>query len=350
VSPRPPPDAYLRTLLLCLLAGGLCTLLGLPLGWLTGAFLAGAWLAHRRAAAVPALLRPAGLMVLGLGLGQSFTAPVMAAVGAALPAILAGGVLSILAGAAVSPLWRRIARSDARTAFFAAIPGGIITMAVLAGRAGASVPAVTVAQSLRMGLVVLVYPPLIAPMAAGAPAAGGFVADLPPVAWGGLVPLLLAGAAVAMAGERLGIANAAMLAPCLLAMALSGSGLLPSAVPRWMIDAAQVAMGASLGARLGRDGPGGAPRRLALASLASAAAIVLLLGVLGFALGLAAGLPPVAVVLGMAPGGMPEMAVTAKALDLAVPLVLGFHLVRAVLSNLLTGPLWRLVVALGLAR
>jgi membrane AbrB-like protein len=197
---------------------------------------------------------------------------------------------------------------------------------------------------------VLVYPPLIALMAAGAPAAGGFVAALPPVAWGGLVPLLLAGAAVAVAGERLGIANAAMLAPCLLAMALSGSGLLPSAVPRWLIDAAQVAMGASLGARLGRDGPGGAPRRLALASLASAAAIVLLLGVLGFALGLAAGLPPVAVVLGMAPGGMPEMAVTAKALDLAVPLVLGFHLVRAVLSNLLTGPLWRLVVALGLAR
>ena len=47
---------------------------------------------------------------------------------------------------------------------------------------------------------------------------------------------------------------------------------------------------------------------------------------------------------------MPEMAVTAKALDLAVPLVLGFHLVRTVLCNLLVGPIWRAAVALGLDR
>jgi uncharacterized membrane protein AbrB (regulator of aidB expression) len=38
---------------------------------------------------------------------------------------------------------------------------------------------------------------------------------------------------------------------------------------------------------------------------------------------------------------MPEMAITAKALDLAVPLVLGFHLVRVVLCSLLVGPIWR---------
>ena len=346
----PPPDAYLRTLLLCLLAGGLCTLARVPLGWMIGSFLAAAWLASRRAAAVPRLARPAGLMVLGLGLGQTFTAPVMAAVAAALPVILAGGLLSILAGIATAPLWRRIARSDPRTAFFAVIPGGIMTMAVLAARAGAGVPAVTVAQSLRMAVVVLVYPPLIALAASGGTADGAFSAELPPVAWGWLVLLLAAGAAVAAAGERAGIANAAMLAPCLLAMALSGLGALPSAVPRWLIDAAQVAMGASLGARLGEEGLGGGPRRIALASVAASAALVVLLGLLGVALGLVTGLPPVAVVLGMAPGGMPEMAVTAKALDLAVPLVLGFHLVRTVMCNLVVGPLWRLVVALGLAR
>ncbi|MBR0678826.1 AbrB family transcriptional regulator, partial [Roseomonas alkaliterrae] len=162
--------------------------------------------------------------------------------------------------------------------------------------------------------------------------------------------LLAAGALVAAAGERLGLANAAMLAPCLLAMALSGTGLLPSSVPRWMIDAAQVAMGASLGARLGQEGLGGGPRRLALASVAASGALVVLTGLLGVALGALSSLPPVAVMLGMAPGGMPEMAVTAKALDLAVPLVLGFHLVRTVMCNLLVGALWRAVVALGLAK
>ncbi|MBB5690549.1 hypothetical protein FHS88_002684 [Roseomonas alkaliterrae] len=347
---RPPPDAYLRTVLLCTLAGGLFTLVGVPLGWMIGAFIAAGWLAIRGAAAVPGPARPVALVVLGLGLGQTFTAPVLGAVLAALPAILAGGMLSIVAGILTAPLWRRIARSDARTAFFAAIPGGIMTMAVLAARAGASVSQVTVAQSLRMGVVVLVYPPLIALAAAGAARDEAFAAVLPPLAWGGLLALLAAGALVAAAGERLGLANAAMLAPCLLAMALSGTGLLPSSVPRWMIDAAQVAMGASLGARLGQEGLGGGPRRLALASVAASGALVVLTGLLGVALGALSSLPPVAVMLGMAPGGMPEMAVTAKALDLAVPLVLGFHLVRTVMCNLLVGALWRAVVALGLAK
>jgi hypothetical protein len=347
--PAPPPDAYLRTLLLSVLAGAALNAAGLPLGWMVGAMLATAWLGWREAAAVPESARPAGLVVLGLGLGQTFTAPVVAAVAAALPAILAGGMLSILAGLAVAPLYRRLARSDARTAYYAAIPGGVVTMAVLAQRAGAAVPAVTLAQTLRMAVVVLVFPPLVALFAAGGRDAA-FAAALPPLNWGGLALLLGAGAAVALAGSRLGLVNAAMLAPCLLAMALSGSGMLPSAVPRWLVDAAQVAMGASLGLRLTPQSLSGGPRRLALAGVVSALAVSALLVLAGLGLGVLAGLPPVAVMLGLAPGGMPEMAVTAKALDLAVPLVLGFHLVRTVLCNLLVGPVWRLAVALGAQR
>lgn len=338
----PPPDAYLRTLLLAVMAGALLDALGLPLGWMVGAMLATAYLGWREAAAVPRALHPAGLVVLGLGLGQSFTPPVLGAVAGALPAILAGGALSIAAGLAVAPLYRRIAGSDARTAYYAAVPGGIVTMAVLAERAGAQVGAVSMAQTIRMACVVLIFPPLVSVFAAGGRDAA-FSAALPPFDGAGLAVLLAGGAAVALAGARLGLANAAMLAPCLLAMALSGTGALPSSVPVWLVDVAQLAMGASLGLRLTPRALGGGPRRQALAGLASALAVSTLLALLGLGLGWLAGLPPVAVMLGMAPGGMPEMAVTAKALDLAVPLVLGFHLVRTVLCNLLVGAVWRLV-------
>lgn len=345
--PAPPPDAYLRTLILCVLAGGGLDAIGLPIGWMLGAMFATAYLGARNAAAVPGLARPMGLVVLGLALGQTFTAPVLAAVGASLPAILAGGVCSILAGLAVGPLFRRIARIDARTAYYASIPGGIVTMAVLAQRAGAAVPAVTLAQTLRMAVVIVTFPPLIALAAPGA-AGGSFAPDLPGFTWAGALLLLAGGAAVALAGARAGLANAAMLAPCLLAMALSGTGHLPSAMPAWLVDVAQVAMGASLGLRLTPQSLGRGPRRLALAAIVSALAVALVLAVLGVALGWVAGLPLTAVVLGMAPGGMPEMTVTAKALDLAVPLVLGFHLVRTVLCNLLVGPIWRLAARMGL--
>ena len=114
-------------------------------------------------------------------------------------------------------------------------------------------------------------------------------------------------------------------------------------------NAAQVAMGATLGARMTRDFVLGS-RRLALAALFSALGLSVLLTVVAVALGRLAGLPVTAVVLGMAPGGMPEMAVTAKALDLAVPLVLTFHLTRTILCNLLVGPIWRAALALRLVR
>jgi membrane AbrB-like protein len=347
--PAPPPDAYLRTLLLAVMAGGLLAAIGVPLGWMVGAMVATSYLAWRDAAAVPRLVYPAGLLVLGLGLGQAFTPPVLAAVAGALPAILLGGTLSILAGIAVAPLHRRIARSDARTAYYASVPGGVVTMAVLAERAGAAVPAVTLAQTLRMAVVVLVFPPLVALFAAAGRDAA-FSAAPPPFHAGGLAVLMLGGAALAVAGARAGLPNAAMLAPCLLAMVLSGGGVMPSSVPRWLVDAAQVAMGASLGLRLTPRALAGGPRRQAVAGLATGVAIAVLLGAMGLALGWAAGLPPVAAMLGMAPGGMPEMAVTAAALDLAVPLVLGFHLVRTVLCNLLVGPVGRLAERIGLLR
>jgi membrane AbrB-like protein len=349
----PPPDAYLRTLLLCLLAGGLLALLGVPLGWMIGSMVASGYLVLRDAVAVPALARPAGLVVLGLALGQAFTGPVLEATAAALPAMLAGGLVVLLAGIAVAPLYRRVARCDGRTAFFATVPGGVVIMATLALRAGAALPAVTLAQSVRMALVVLAYP-LLMGLLAGPGVTSAYTAVLPAVLpavhWAGLPLLLGAGGVAALLGERLHVSNAAMLAPCLLAMALSASGALPSAVPAWLVDAAQVAMGASLGLFLAREGVGSAPRRSLLAALVAGLAVSGLLVAAGLAIGWISGLPSAAVVLGLAPGGMPEMALTAQALTLAVPLVLGFHLVRVVLCSLLVLPLWRAVSALGLLR
>lgn len=345
----PLTDSHLRTLLLCLLAGGLLAALGLPLGWMVGALVATTYLALRDAAAVPDTARPAGLIVLGLALGQGFTPPVLDAVVARLPTMLAGALLVMAAGVAVVPLYRRIAGGDARTAFFACIPGGVVAMAALAAQAGAVVPAVTVAQSLRMTMLVLAYPALMSLLAVRG-GDGVFMAPPQPLHWGGLVLLLGGGVVVALIGRWIGVPNRALLAPCLLAMALAAGGVLPSSVPGWLVDAAQVALGASLGMHLAREGLGGAPRRLVLAGLASGAAVAVLLVAAGLLLGWVAGLPVAAVVLGLAPGGMPEMLVTAQALGLAVPLVLGFHLVRVVVISLLALPLWRTAAWVGRRR
>ena len=63
----------------------------------------------------------------------------------------------------------------------------------------------------------------------------------------------------------------------------------------------------------------------------------------GFAwlLAQAAGLHPATVLLGTSPGGIAEMSITAKVLQLGVPVVTAFHVVRYIAVLTLTAPLYR---------
>lgn len=345
-SPSPPLSAHLLTALVATGGGAIAWLLNIPLPWMLGAMAATGALAWNDRAVVAAPVRPIALLCLGLGLGQTFTTPVLAALATALPWLLVAAVVSIIVGALVARFFARMAGTDARTGYFSAVPGGVIVMAVLAQRYGVSVPAVTLAQTIRVMVVVVIFPPLITWLAPRG-GAGAFFAERPPVDLAGLALLIAAGLGVALVIRMLNLANPWMLGPCALVITLSAFEMLPSGVPLWMIDAAQVGMGAGLGQRMSKRILL-ASRRLALASVGSTLILSALMAALGIGLGLISGLPPAASVLGMAPGGMPEMTITAKALDLAVPLVLGFHLVRTVVCNLLVGPVWKVAERLGL--
>ena len=328
------------------LGGGLMHLLHVLLAWMIGAKTATAALAWHRPVAVPVWARPAGLIFLGLGLGSTFTGPVLAAVTAALPVMLGCGVLAILSGLVVAQLFTRMAGTDLQTGFFCAVPGGVIVMAVLAQEARASVATVTLAQTMRVLVVVLTFPPLLgwlAPHGDFSDFTGARVA----VWWPGLAAMVAAGLLASWPLRLLGLANPWMLGPCALGITLAAIGHLPSGVPSGLVDAAQVAMGASLGTRLTRSFLL-ASHRLAIASVISAGVLSVLLTLLAVAIGWLAGLPYAAMILGMAPGGMPEMALTAKALEIGVPLVLGFHLTRTVLCNLLVGRIHQVALRFGL--
>ncbi|MFZ4410671.1 MAG: AbrB family transcriptional regulator [Paracraurococcus sp.] len=328
------------------LGGALLALLHVPLAWMIGAMVATAALAWHRPVAVIGWARPTGLVFLGLGLGATFSGPVLAAVTGALPVLLLGGVIAIATGFVVARLFTRLAGTDSQTGFFCAVPGGVIVMAMLAQDAKASVATVTLAQTMRVLVVVLTFPPLLGWLAPHGEF-GAFMATRQPVWWPGLLGMAAAGLALAWPLRKAGLANPWMLGPCGVAIGLAATGHLPSGVPTVLLNAAQVAMGASLGTRLTKSFLLSS-RRLAIAAVISSAVLSLLLTAIAWGMAVAAGLPVPALILGMAPGGMPEMALTAKALELAVPLVLGFHLTRTVLCNILVGPLHKVGVRFGL--
>jgi uncharacterized protein len=113
-----------------------------------------------------------------------------------------------------------------------------------------------------------------------------------------------------------------------------------SAMPTGATNVAQLLIGISLGVRFRREFLQAAPRWLLDVALGTVAMLLLCAG---FALLLSwgTGLHPATMVLGTSPGGIAEMAITAKVLQLGVPVVTAFQVCRLVAVLVLVEPLFR---------
>src|SRR5690606_16537673 len=133
--------------------------------------------------------------------------------------------------------------------------------------------------------------------------------------------------AVVLLMRRLGGANPWFLGAWLAAAVLTVSGVRLSAIPTGLSNAAQLVIGVSLGVRFTPDFVRAAPRWLASVALAT---MGMLAAALAFAWGLArlSDLPLATLVLGTAPGGIAEMSITAKVLQLGAPMVTAFQVCR----------------------
>jgi membrane AbrB-like protein len=322
-------------------AGALASRWQLPLPWMIGPLLA---TALAGVAGVPlaasSRLRNAGQWAIGVALGLYFTPAVGAQVLALAPAIGVGVLWALGLGWAFHRWLAWLHPGEARaTTWFAAAIGGASEMAVMAERAGARVDRVAAAHSLRVLIVVVSVP--FAMQWSGAQGADPVLPAAQAVDAGGLLALLaltLAGVAVM---HRLRLPNPFVLGALAVTAALTLSGTELSALPRWATNAAQLFIGVSLGARFTPAFARAAPRWLAAVAVGTAGMLGLSVG-FAWALAAAIGLHPATAVLATSPGGIAEMAITAKVLQLGVPTVTAFHVVRYVAVLLLTGPLLRL--------
>jgi len=159
---------------------------------------------------------------------------------------------------------------------------------------------------------------------------------------GGLAILVAVGVVAALAWRRTRMPNAFMMGPLLATIAITAGGATLSSVPSWVTNVAQLLLACSLGSRFRQEFLREAPRFVA-AVLASVtlmlALVVLLAGALVWATG---GLLPT-MLLAAAPGGIAEMAITAKVLKVGVAFVTAAHVMRFVLVMLFTEPVYRLL-------
>lgn len=336
------PARLALTLLAGAAAAGLCLLLHTPLPWMIGPLIAtaiGCMAGLPLAAATP--LRNAGQWAIGTVLGLYFTPQVVGIVASHWAVILVGIAWALLLGAGFGLYLARANAAmalDRPTLFFASAIGGASEMAVLAERYGGRMDLVASAHSLRILLVVLTIP-------FGFQFAGlhGLDPTLPGpqvVEWHGLLQLIAMTAAGGAFLRWRGVSNPWVLGPLFVAFGLTATGVELSAVPKWMTNLGQLFIGVALGTRFTPAFLHTAPRWLL--SVGAGTLVMIALSA-GFALGVAqfSGLHPATVLLGTSPGGIAEMCLTAKVLELGVPVVTAFHVTRMAAVVLLASPMFR---------
>jgi len=341
----------LGTLAAAWLAAELCVWLGTPIPWMLGPLLITALASMAGAPTHSAnLLRNSGQWVIGAALGLYFTPQVSALVLAQWWAIALAVVWALALGA-VFGLWLQrqhgaeLAHLPPRallaTTYFSGSIGGASEMTLLAERYGARTDLVAAAHSMRLVMVVIAVPFGMqwAQHQWGLTVDASLLPGTRVAQWPGLLWLGMATAAGGWVMLKMGRTNPWFIGSLLTSMALTLAGWQWSAVPNALSNAAQLVIGVSLGIRFRREFIKTAPRWLASVAWGS----LWMMGAsvfFGLALAWGTGLHPATLILGTAPGGITEMAITAKVLQLGVPVVTAFQVCRLVAVLLIVGPLF----------
>lgn len=338
----------LTSLIAGVLGGALFSWLATPLPWLLGSlcFTGMVSLLGKGGVLLPLGVRTAQISI-GLALGLTFTPVVVAEIGGALGWILGAAVATCLLSLAGAVVFQRITGADTASSFYSSAIGAASDMANQAAAAGARADQVALVHSIRVALVVSLIPWLATALASG-PVSMAALAEAARLPWA--QTLVLAGVCLVAGAlaRRVGLPNPWVLGP-LLATAAAAQFLPESRLHPVLVAGGQVLLGWNLGqrfqAQLFRESG-----RLVLGALVMTALYLAAGLVMAAALHNGMGLRWASSLVASAPGGIAEMALTAKVLGLDPALVTAFHSIRLLMMVSAAGLLLRLGLGLRMLR
>lgn len=315
---------------------------GLPLAWMLGAMSASGLSAILRLPVKGWIrARPPMSAVIGTMLGAQFGPETLSAASQWWPALLGLAAYLLTAGTICNLYLRHVVGLDRTTAFFSAMPGGLIDMVLLGAERGGDERTIALMHSSRVFLVVLGLPPLMT-LVTGASAAAQAaewhpLLGMPAADLGWFLGSIVAG---------IGLGRVARLpAPCLIgpmcvSMVLHWTGLSGFTVPTIVMNVAQVVLGTTIGCRFAGVQP---TRILVVLATSAGATLTLLACAVCFALGLQffVEIPVEGLLLAFSPGGLAEMSLVALALNLEVAFVVVCHAARIVMVVAAAGAIVR---------
>ena len=315
--------------------------IGTPLPWLLGAVLAVGLAALAKVEIAgepvqfPVRARFFFVPIIGVAIGGAVTPDFIRDLARWWPSLVALILFVPLAHIAGYVLFRRIGKLDPSTAWFAAMPGGLIEAITMGEENGADIRMLNLLQFLRLIICILTVPTVFMLLEGGAvgSASGAQIEvrgtfDLPNA-------LILAACGIIglLAGQRIGLPAALITGPILVSGAAHLAGLTDAVPPPWMISMTQLVVGLTLGIRFA--GLSRREIRLGIVLTGLSVGIALALAALfGVVLSGIVGESVEAVVLAFAPGGVVEMSLIAISLEISVLYVTAHHVARILLAVL----------------
>ncbi|MGI9452353.1 MAG: AbrB family transcriptional regulator [Geminicoccaceae bacterium] len=332
----------LIALVIGMIGGAVFAWLNLPLPWMLGAM--AATMAASLAGvdiAVPQAVRRPMISLVGVILGSTFTSDRVGKMIEWLPSVATMPVYVLVLGIAMLFYLRKVSGFDHKTGFFAAAPGGLSEMVILADQWGADLRNVALLHSARLLLIVFSIP-LLASYAVDIESTMPIDARHNEIRPFELVSIVtIAAVGWGLAGP-LRLPAPIFMGPLIASVIVHVTGLINLDPPVFLLAIAQLVIGSSVGARFS-----GVPFGLILRTLFIGSGGALILFVLTFLFAVVlhhiTGYPLTLILLALIPGGFPEMSLIALSMGMDPAFVVTHHATRTLIIFACALPIFTLL-------
>lgn len=304
--------------------------LKLPLPWLLGSITAMA-IASRITiipAENPKVLSPPARSILGLMIGSAFTPAIVQNVGNYIVSLVM--ILPFVIVIAISGIYYywKILGHDKITAFFSAMPGGLLEMIAIGESMGANIYKITLFQSTRLLLIVFSLP-FIIEIVGGISLDGNRTVTAPIKDVAMLDMLIMVGLAIigVLLAKKLKISAPFIIGPMIVSMIAHLSGWVTSHPPDEVIKLVQIILGTSVGFVFR-----GVPFKEILTTILSTIGYFIILMIVAaffiFVVSQITQFDLLSIILAFSPGGQAEINLIAIVIAVNLPYVALHHVFR----------------------
>lgn len=323
-------------LLLCLsavLGGWVFQVCQLPLAWLLGPMFSTILYVRlaKNSPKLPFSFRDIGLLVIGYLIGKQFTKQTLVEMGSHLPSMLLMTVIMIAFSLILAFITSKLTHSNLKSTVAGSIPGGLSQMIAISSEIkGIDLTVVTVIQISRILSVIILVPLLVySPILYGNQATATVTSTADSASYEWMIFLLLFCCfLLARLVKKWKFPAPFMIGPMLLIATISIAGLDVPAIPITLTCVAQTLIGIHLGLQIKFGNIENKAKFLSVVTITSTLLVLFSL-LLGYILiSLDSDISLLTAFIGLAPGGMAEMAVLGQSVHANLPIITTYQLFR----------------------